>query len=59
MRFFKWLRSLLGESDFAKKTAETVKKVKRRARDARGRFVADNAETEQNEAHKNNHVGRD
>ena len=46
MRFFKWLRSLLGESDFAKKTAETVKKVKRRARDARGRFVADNAETE-------------
>ena len=63
MRFFKWLGSFFGETDFAKKTAETVEKVKVRARDAKGRFIADDPKTKENEAYttqdKSDYVGRE
>ena len=35
MGFFKWLGNFFGDTDFARKTAETVEKVRVRARDAK------------------------
>ena len=52
MSFFKCLGSFFAETDFARKTAETVEKVRVRARDARGRFIADDPKTKDyNEAY--------
>lgn len=63
MSFFKWLGSFFGDTDFARKTAETMEKVRVRARDAKGRFIADDPKTKENEAYtyedRSNHVGRD
>ena len=63
MSFFKWLGSFFGDTDFARKTAETVEKVRVRARDARGRFIADDPKTPENEAYttedRSDYVGRD
>jgi len=58
MGFFKWLSGFLGDTDVAKKTAETIERVRVRARDARGRFVADDPETEKNEAYEEEHPRR-
>ena len=63
MSFFKWLGSFFDDTDFARKTAETVEKVRVRARDARGRFIADDPKTPENEAYttedRSDYVGRD
>ena len=63
MSFFKWLGSFFGDTDVARKTAETVEKVRGRARDARGRFIADDPKTPENEAYttedRSDYVGRD
>ena len=63
MSFFKWLGSFFGDTDFARKTAETVEKVRVRARDARGRFIADDPNTKENEAYttedRSDYVGRE
>ena len=63
MNFFKWLGNFFGNTDFAKKTAETVDKARGRARDAKGRFLADDPKTNDNEAYtaedRSDYVGRD
>ena len=63
MSFFKWLGNFFGNTDFARKTAETVEKVRVRARDAKGRFIADDPKTKETEAYttedRSDYVGRD
>jgi len=63
MSFFKWLGSFFSETDFAKKTAETVEKIRVRARDTKGRFIADDPKTKENEAYttedRSDYVGRE
>ena len=63
MSFFKWLGSFFGETDFAKKTAETVEKIRVSARGTRGRFIADDPKTKENEAYttkdRSDYVGRE
>jgi hypothetical protein len=59
MRFFKWLRSFLGDTDFAKKTTKMIERVKVKAKDVKSKFIPNKPETKNTEENKNNHVGRD
>ena len=63
MKILDWLKNFFNKNDFSKKTVETVKKVRVRARDARGRFKADDPKTKENEAYthesRSDYVGRD
>tara|TARA_B100000282_G_C31687133_1_gene469616 strand:+ start:793 stop:984 length:192 start_codon:yes stop_codon:yes gene_type:complete len=63
MKILNWIKNFFNKNDFSKKTVETVKKVRVRARDARGRFKADDPKTKENEAYtyenRSDYVGRD
>ena len=63
MKILNWIKNFFNKYDFSKKTVETVKKVRVRARDARGRFKADDPKTKENEAYtyenRSDYVGRD
>ena len=63
MKILNWIKNFFNKNDFSKKTVETVKKVRVRPRDARGRFKADDPKTKENEAYtyenRSDYVGRD
>lgn len=59
MKIFKWLSSFFQDNDFSKETAKTIEKVRKRARDARGRFKADDPTTKENEAYEKDYPTRD
>jgi hypothetical protein len=53
MGFFKeWIGKLFGkqQESFSEKTSKVIEKVKVRTRDAKGRFIADDPKTPENEA---------
>ena len=53
MGFFKnWIGKLFGkqQESFSQKTSKVIEKVKVRTRDAKGRFIADDPKTPENEA---------
>ena len=53
MGFFKdWIGKLFGkqQESFSEKTSNVIEKVKVRTRDAKGRFIADDPKTPENEA---------
>tara|TARA_B100000965_G_C19247994_1_gene607405 strand:- start:86 stop:265 length:180 start_codon:yes stop_codon:yes gene_type:complete len=59
MKIFEWLRSFFRDNDFSKETTKTIEKVRKRARDARGRFKADDPSTKENEAYEKEFPTRD
>ncbi len=52
MGFFKWISEFLGKSQTAEKTADLLEEVEIRTRDKKGRFIADDPNTPENEAFK-------
>ena len=52
MGFFNWISNFLGKSSTAKKTADMLEEVEIRTRDKKGRFIADDPNTPENEAFK-------
>jgi len=51
MGFFKWISEFLGKSQTAEKTADLLEEVDVRTRDKKGRFIADDPNTPENEAY--------
>ena len=52
MGFFNWISNFLGKSSTAEKTADMLEEVEIRTRDKKGRFIADDPNTPENEAFK-------
>ena len=51
MGFFRWISEFLGKSQTAEKTADLLEEVDVRTRDKKGRFIADDPNTPENEAY--------
>ena len=52
MGFFNWISNFLGKSSTAEKTVDMLEEVEIRTRDKKGRFIADDPNTPENEAFK-------
>lgn len=52
MAFFKWIKGFFGESQTATQKADLGEEIEVRTRDKKGRFVADDPNTPENEAFK-------